>query len=271
MNDVKWFWHTIFNIVIGGMAIVVAVISYGKTSPGAIYFYLIGLFTWIFGLAILVIRPDDDIAQLLYLMSVGLLSACSVDATFSVTEPGWYSKFVPLFQFVSSAMLPCVFLRCFAVFPSIKQFGMSKLFRWFVYVPGIILSIVMSLAYLAGNSYERSFFIVSMQPHIILILSLVFVFGYSIAGHGCLLHTWIFGETVAQRKQAKWLFLGIGIGTIPLTLFDTIPSVLGIDFPYGRFSAFTLVLIMVCYGVAMLRHKLIDFELVIRLGWCHQA
>lgn len=257
-------WYTVLNILLGGMALVAAVISFNRSShPGAVYFYIIGLFSWLFALFLFILRPDEEVVRLSYLMSVGLLSVCSVDAAFSIWEHSWQSRFVPIFHFTASAFLPCVFVRCFAVFPAMKRFAKNSLFKRLVYVPGILLSIAMTVSYLSGNSYERSFFIVKISPLPLLVLNIFFVFGYSIVGHACLFHTWFFGVSKRQRNQAKWLFLGIGIGTIPLTFFVTIPSILGMEIPYGGFSAYTIVMIMLCYGIAILRHRLMDFELAL--------
>ena len=264
MRDTQRLWRTILNIVIGGMALTAAVISYGRTSqPDALYFYIVGLLSWVFGLGIFISRPDDNIAHLSYLMSVGLMSVCSVNGTFSATEHGWQAKLVPLFQFISAAFLPCLFLRCFAVFPSVKRFAMNRFFKWWVYAPGVLFSTTMFISYLAGNSYERLLFLTNIRPLFIFIPNLLILKGFSAAAYACLVHTWLSGDTLRQRKQAKWLFLGICFGTVPVFFLHTIPSALGMELPYGRFSAYTLALIPVCYGVAIIRHKLMDIELVL--------
>lgn len=262
MADTRRFWNTVFNILAGGIALIATVISYERASqPDALYFYLIGIVTWIFALFIFISRPDNEAAHLSYLMSIGLMSVCSVGAVFSVSEPGWQSKFAPIYHFIAAGFLPCLFLRCFAVFPSVKQFAKSRFFKWWVYAPGAVLSIVMIISYLAGSNYGKLFFLIDIKP--LLIPNLLCLFGYSVAGHACLMHTWLYGETLMQRKQAKWLFLGVGMGTIPVFFLHTIPSVLGTEIPYGRFSAYTLILILFCYGTAILRHKLVDIELVL--------
>jgi signal transduction histidine kinase len=266
----KRFWYTAFNIFVGGGALITAVISYGRTSqPDALYFYLIGLITWILALALFVSKPDDDFMHLLYLMSVGLMSVCSTDATFSMNEQGWQSRFVPLVQFTSSAFLPCLFLRCFSTYPSAKGFTKSKFFRWWIYAPGVILSVAMLMLYLAGNNYRKSFFLIDISP--LLPLNTIFLFSFSIAGQACLLHTWLVGKVERERKQAKWLFLGISIGTLPLTFLDTLPFAFGVELPYSRYSAYTLIMIMICYGIAIMRHKLLDIELVLNRSTVYAA
>jgi len=159
-------------------------------------------------LLLFVLKPDDDFAHLMYLMSVGLMSVCSTEATFSINEQGWQSRFIPLVQFTSSAFLPCLFLRCFAIYPSAKRSAENKFFRWWVYAPGFILSIAVFISYLSGNECRKSFFLIDISP--LLVPNAIFLFGYSIAAHACLLHTWLFGKVDRERKQAKWLSLGVG-------------------------------------------------------------
>ncbi|MBM3212796.1 hypothetical protein FJZ33_11290, partial [Candidatus Poribacteria bacterium] len=244
MKNTRRLYYTAFNLIIGVLAFITVVISYGRASNGradVIYFYLIGLLTWIFGLGILISRPDDSIAFLSYLMSLGFMSVCSVDARFSIQENVIWSKFVPIFHFFSISLLPCVFVRCFSSFPSVKWFAKNRIFKWLIYLPGFIFGVILSILYLAGYEYSRSFFFVSISPAII--PNAIFVFGASLFGHGCLIHTWVSGETRRQRKQAKWLFLGISIGTVPLTFIHTIPFILSIELPYGRVAAYTLLVI----------------------------
>jgi signal transduction histidine kinase len=266
----KRFWYTGFNILVGGLAFVAAVISYGRAlQADSLYFYLIGLVTWILALLLFVSKPDDNFAHLMYLMSVGLMCVCSTDATFSINEQGWQSRFVPFVQFTSSAFLPCLFLRCFATYPSAKRFTKNKFFRLWVYAPGFILSIAMFLSYLSGNEYQKSFFLINISP--LLVPNAIFLFGYSIVTHACLLHTWLFGKVVRERKQAKWLFLGISIGALPLTFLNTLPFTFGVELPYGRYSAYTLIMIMICYSIAIMRHKLFDVELILNRSTVYAA
>jgi signal transduction histidine kinase len=266
----KRFWYTGFNILVGGLAFVAAVISYGRAlQADSLYFYLIGLVTWILALLLFVSKPDDNFAHLMYLMSVGLMCVCSTDATFLIDEQGWQSKFVPFVQFTSSAFLPCLFLKCFATYPSAKRFTKNKFFRWWVYAPGFILSIAMFLSYLSGNEYRKSFFLIDISP--LVVPNAIFLFGYSIAAHACILHTWLFGKVYRERKQAKWLFLGISIGALPLTFLDTLPFTFGVELPYGRYSAYTLIMIMICYSIAIMRHKLFDVELILNRSTVYAA
>jgi len=263
VQDKKQLRRILLNIALGGIAFTATTLSYSRASgqPDATYFYIIGISSWIFASILFILKPGDDFAHLSYLMSLGLMSVCSANGIYGPEEQGWQARVVPLFHFSASVFLLCMFLRCFSTFPDRKWFADKKIFRWLVYTPGIVLSSAMFISYLKGNIYQRSFFLVNIKP--LLIPNLVFLFSYSIAGHACLLHTWISGKTMSLRKQGKMLFIGIGIGTIPVALFHTIPFVLGRTPVFGRFSAYTLILIPLFYGIAILRHRLMDVELVL--------
>jgi len=256
VRDTQRFWRIVLNIALGGMVLIAAIIGYEGHHT---YFYLVGLLTWIFAVFVFISRPDNDVAYFSYLMSVGLMSVCSVGG--QLPEQGWLSKFIPLFQFAATAFLPCIFFRFFAVFPSTKQFAANRFFKWWVYAPATLLFVAMSVSYLSGQSYERLFFLIKMPR--LTILNLICLFGYSIAGHGCLLHTWLSGETESKQMQAKWLFIGLSLGTVPVAILDTVPRLAGIHIPYGGYSAYTLVVIVLCYGVAILKYKLVDIEFVL--------
>jgi signal transduction histidine kinase len=53
------------------------------------------------------------------------------------------------------------------------------------------------------------------------------------------------------------------MGLVPLTVFVTIPTVFGAKFGIEDMAAYTLIFIPICYGVAIIRYRLMDLELII--------
>ena len=134
---------TILYILVSGIYLIVGARSFARApdTPETGYFYLIGLITWV--VATLVWMQQSQIqasstsdtknsgeetlgshraARISYLMSIGFMSICSVDATFSSAEGTLSSRILPICQFISAIITPCLFLHCFLIFPVEKKF-----------------------------------------------------------------------------------------------------------------------------------------------------
>ena len=274
---------TILYILVSGIYLIVGARSFARApdTPETGYFYLIGLITWV--VATLVWMQQSQIqasstsdtknsgeetlgshraARISYLMSIGFMSICSVDATFSSAEGTLSSRILPICQFVSAIITPCLFLHCFLIFPVEKKFIQRH--TWMLkalYLPGIALCLLTSIFYLRGHDYTREFFMIQLSP--LENITTGFLFIYSIVGQLLLLHTCFAAPSASQRRQARWLLLGIAAGTFPQAIFTTIPRSWEVSIPYIRFSAYTLCLIPICYVIAIIRHRLMNIELII--------
>ena len=274
---------TTLYILASGIYLIVGARSFARApdTPETGYFYLIGLITWVVTTLVWMQQSQNQVAagsdvknqdeealgshravRISYLMSIGFMSICSVDATFSIAEGTWSSRIVPICQFVSATITPCLFLHCFLIFPAEKQFVQRN--TWLLkllYVPGIALCLSISFFYLRGQDYTREFFLIKLSP--LENLTIGFLFVYSIAGQLLLLHTSFGAPSASQRRQARWLLLGIVAGTFPLAIFTTAPRFWDVSISYARFSAYTICLIPICYVIAIIRHRLMNIELII--------
>jgi len=257
---------TAIFIILAGVSLLVGAISFGHAEKSAdnIYFYLVGLFTWIAASLTLMEKPESSVVRLSYLMSLGFMNICFIGVDFTMDVSEWRSLFVPFCQFFSVAILPCLLAHSFCVFPLRKKFVTRKLLG-VMYIPGIVLFILMGCLYLRAQQYKRAFFLVQIKP--IGLINAYVLLAYSIFAHCCLFHTAIRAPSAYQRKQAKWLFIGLSAGLLPLTIFVTVPVMFtGMSSPYGNIAAFTLIMIPICYCVAIIRYRLMDLELIINRG-----
>ena len=274
---------TILYILASGIYLIIGARSFARApdTPETGYFYLIGLITWVVATLVWMqqsqsqgsstsdVKSRDDEAlgshravRISYLMSIGFMSICSVGATFSITEGTLSSRIVPIAQFVSATITPCLFLHCFLIFPAEKQF--VQRYVWLLkilYVPGLALCLLTSFFYLRGHEYTRELFLIKLSP--LGNITTGFVFTYSIVGQLLLLHTCFAAPSSSQRRQAQWLLLGIAAGTLPQAIFLTIPRLWDVSIPYVHFSTYTLCLIPICYLIAIIRHRLMNIELII--------
>ena len=258
---------TILYIFASGIYLIIGARSFAR-APDTLetsYFYLLGLVTWVLATLVWMQQTDNRAARLSYLMSIGFMSICSVDATFSIDERTISSRILPIFQFLSTTILPCLFLHCFLIFPVEKRIIQRR--EWLLkllYAPGILLFSTMSILYLGGNDYNREFFLVQFLEIPLLENTISgFLCSYSVAGQLLLLHSSFAAHSSSQRRQAGWLLLGITAGTLPQAVFTTIPRVWDVSIPYVHLSAYMLCLIPICYVVAIIRHRLMNIELII--------
>ena len=274
---------TTLYILASGIYLIVGARSFARApdTPETGYFYLIGLITWVVATLVWMQQSQSQVSsesdpknrdkgtleshravRISYLMSIGFMSICSVNATFSITEGTLSSRIVPICQFISATIIPCLFLHCFLIFPAEKRFVQRH--AWLLkllYVPGVVLCLVISFFYLRGHNYTREFFLIKLSS--LENITAGFLFAYSIAGQLLLLHTCFAAPSASQRRQARWLLLGIVAGTFPLAILTTIPRFWDVSIPYARFSAYTLCLIPICYVIAIIRHRLMNIELII--------
>ncbi|HUF17741.1 MAG TPA: ATP-binding protein [Thermoanaerobaculia bacterium] len=72
-------------------------------------------------------------------------------------------------------------------------------------------------------------------------------------------------SVVGQRKQVKWILLGMGVGFIPFLFLYLIPYIVkGVDSAYTSIAIIPLALIPLAFAVSILRYRLWDVEVIIK-------
>ena len=88
-----------------------------------------------------------------------------------------------------------------------------------------------------------------------LVAAAIFLFSYRRAPSGVL------------RQQLKWVTGGTFAGSLPFLLFYIVPYVLGIvPAPWMKLSVFSLALIPLCFGYAIIRYRLMDVDIIFKRG-----
>ena len=80
-----------------------------------------------------------------------------------------------------------------------------------------------------------------------------------------LAYTYRTAPAAGQRKQVKWIFLGMGVGFIPFLFLYLIPYIVkGVDSAYTSIAIVPLALIPLAFAVSILRYRLWDVEVIIK-------
>jgi hypothetical protein len=72
------------------------------------------------------------------------------------------------------------------------------------------------------------------------------------------------------RQQLKWLRNGAVLGVVPFAIFNAMPYVFGaVPGPFMNLSALSLVLIPLTWAYAILRHRLMDVDVIFQQGYAY--
>ncbi|MGA2810732.1 MAG: ATP-binding protein [Candidatus Acidiferrum sp.] len=74
------------------------------------------------------------------------------------------------------------------------------------------------------------------------------------------------------RQQLKWLTGGTLVGIVPVALFYIVPLVFDLTpASWMTFSVFSLVMIPLCFGYAIIRYRLMDVDIIFKRGLAYTA
>ena len=80
-----------------------------------------------------------------------------------------------------------------------------------------------------------------------------------------LTYTFRTAPAIGQKKQIKWIYLGVAVGFLPFLILYLIPFIsTGADSSYTTFAILPLALIPLAFAVSILKYKLWDVEVVIK-------
>jgi two-component system, NtrC family, sensor kinase len=230
------------------------------------YLRVVGLFYLFIGLFIFIRRWNAPRAVHFYVFCLVSFIFCSFHFSGKLDTFDWEVYWA---EIVARLLAPALLLHFALVFPgrtetpvraSAKVLGvyllpvalllihLSTALKAFGFVPWLG-------AYLVLNKIEFSFFAVCL-----LAAGLVFYRSHREAPSGVL------------RQQLKWLTGGTLIGILPVSLLYIVPLVFdAAPRLWVKFSVFSLILIPLCFGYAIIRYRLMDVDIIFKRGLAYTA
>ncbi|HXW62982.1 MAG TPA: ATP-binding protein [Candidatus Acidoferrales bacterium] len=90
---------------------------------------------------------------------------------------------------------------------------------------------------------------------------------YCLLAAGIFLASYFRAPSGVLRQQLKWVAGGTLAGIVPFLVFYIVPFSLGARAPaWTKFSVFSLALIPLCYGYAIIRYRLMDVDIIFKRG-----
>ncbi len=186
--------------------------------------------------------------------------------SFSYTgELDAFDRFVYWADVWAVLLVPALFLHFCLVFPAARQVSAGRRVAAAIgYLPAAAMLIVHHLAasgaLRSGATILETRFLLDRAPY--LLLGLYFMLGALILKLGRTP-----AEETVLRQQRKWLASGALWGVLPFVVFYIVPFVGGeIPGPNRSLSVFSLGLIPLAFAYAIVKHRLMDVDLVFRRG-----
>ncbi|MBI2816818.1 MAG: PAS domain-containing protein [Acidobacteria bacterium] len=98
-------------------------------------------------------------------------------------------------------------------------------------------------------------------------LEIGYLIGMFLLGIGLLVRAWRSTRSLYMRKQMAWVLAGSIIAVAPFAIMYGIPYLLGVvPGPWMNLSAFSLVVLPLAFGYAIIRYRLLDVDVVLQRG-----
>ena len=237
-----------------------------KKGVDPLYFYLafIGLTTLVIGFIVFLTstKPFSMPYVYFYLISLAFYS-------FYIFSPtGELDTLDSVFYWLDTFALlvfPPLLLHFFLIFPQRKKiFKKKRPPIYILYIPGSVLLLAKIVLHLpVVNRLSDSLI---LHLHLALEkLDLIHFALFSILTLGSILHSTWKPSNLLVKKQLKWIIYGLSAGSIPFILFYIIPFMFGqVPSKAAELTVILQALIPLTFSYSIARHRLMDFELLLK-------
>jgi PAS domain S-box-containing protein len=96
---------------------------------------------------------------------------------------------------------------------------------------------------------------------------LFYLGAYFLVAAGIFLASYFRAPSGILRQQLKWVTAGTFVGIVPFLLFYILPRIFNwVPQPWMKLSVFSLALIPLCFGYAIIRYRLMDVDIIFKRG-----
>jgi signal transduction histidine kinase len=220
-------------------------------------FLLTGAFGFLIGFAVLILRPGDRGARLLFWLCLAFSAAVMISGEWYGVQ-GRPLYLVPgVLFFFAYSLTPVILLRFVFTLTSREKLPGEPIF----WILGLLFSVLFSAAFLASllipsvEIFRLKFLFTAFR---------VFLGVLSIASAVVLAQALRSAPTRERRDQVRWVLVGLVVGLGPFLFLYTVPSALGLATPLSEEAASALFVVLpLALAFAILRYKLLDVRVII--------
>ncbi|UCE20744.1 MAG: GHKL domain-containing protein [Candidatus Aminicenantes bacterium] len=229
---------------------------YDSSLP--LYYLLVGLFCFISGTVVFLLRSDDRRARTYYWAFFALGSATAICGGFYCLQKHWLSFLPGVFYYLLYPLSAGMLLHFSLYFSKLE----IKLWKFIIYIPSLIFVCVLEWLFLStglNSSIEihRIYQVVFDFHRFYLVVYVLLSFAFLILGYRK-------ADFEEEKSQIKWIFYGLIVGLGPFILFYQLPQALGLNALLSEeFSTMFFIFIPLAFAFSIVKFKLMDVELVI--------
>ncbi|TEU06187.1 MAG: hypothetical protein E3J22_04115 [Candidatus Aminicenantes bacterium] len=227
-------------------------------KPFPLIYLLIGLFSFMTGVVVFLLRSDDRRARTFYWASFAFASSIIISGGFYCLQKAWLSFLPGVLYYLLYPLAPAILLH-FSLYFSKHE---AKSWRFVIYLPALFFVCVLEWLFLqAGlNSSIATHRIYQSVFNYHRFYMVVYVF-LSVA---FLIASYRKADLEEEKAQIKWIFYGLFVGLGPFILLYQLPWIIS-----GRYlvseelSCLFFIFVPLAFAFSIVRFKLMDIELVI--------
>jgi hypothetical protein len=232
-------------------------VSGGTPSSAALFepisFFIISILLWSIGFLVFIKRPESKQALLFYLLTLTIGVAL-------ITVPGATRELLGMraLQTITFVLVSTLYFHFFLTFPKERRIiWHGKNIMPLIYLPAIILLILY-----ATFGYKDQIFFTWFRYAILGYLGLGLLLGTAI-----LIHSYLIADSYRIKQQTKIVMAGTLIAVLPFLVLSCIPEIArGSTLVLPQFSILGIIFVPLSTGYAILRHRLMDIDLIVRRG-----
>ena len=222
--------------------------------------YLAGLLLILIGTFVILKKPDNKPARLLFW--VNLITASIIIMTWGNHDnpPNVLDYVVHVIFSISYSLAPALFVHFTLSFPREKK--ISRFIIWLLYSSAFIISIFSSILFLRAISLTTAN---AIQEYLIIFnCSRIYMAACILSGLIIFVHSYITSRSLSDKKKLRWVLLGFILGPSLYACLWVIPQAIT---DYGlvpeEFVVVFMLFIPVTFAIAILKYHIFDIDLII--------
>ncbi len=242
----------------GSEAVAYTLSRYFEQKPFPLIYLVIGAFSILIAVVAFVLRRSDPRARLFYWAMLTFSTANVLTGGFHILDTSWVSFIPAILFYFCYALAPAILLHFSLEFSPDRP----KISRAWIYAPAVLSIFVVGGVFLsAGLSgsiamcrrYQSVFYFFSFYVIVFFLASIL-----------NLVRLYRKSRFEEIKARIKWILFGLCLGLGPFVLLYKVPKILKLEELISMEVAMAFSLfIPIAVGIAILRYRFLDIELVI--------